>query len=84
MHSRMDEAQRLTHFSCAATKQCTAGGNEPADCDWPTCGCDGYAERVIEALQESGWLSPNEKNEYARKVREQAFREAAAERALED
>ena len=26
----------------------------PQDCDWPTCGCDPKATRVIEFLQESG------------------------------
>ena len=24
---------------CAARRQGTAGGNYPADCDWPNCGC---------------------------------------------
>jgi hypothetical protein len=28
----------------------------PQDCDWPVCGCDPYADKVIEALQESGKL----------------------------
>ena len=27
-------------FKCAALVQGTAGGNDPADCDWPHCGCD--------------------------------------------
>lgn len=29
---------------------------EPQDCDWPVCGCDPYADKVIAALQESGKL----------------------------
>jgi hypothetical protein len=29
----------------------------PQDCDWPTCGCDPYADKVVEALQESGKLA---------------------------
>lgn len=41
---------------CAARNQNTAGGNDPAECDWPVCGCDPYADRVIAALQESGIL----------------------------
>lgn len=43
-----------TRFECAARKQGTAGGNDPAECDWPMCGCDPYADKVIAALQESG------------------------------
>lgn len=41
--------------SCAARKQGTAGGNDSADCDWPGCGCDPYAQKVIDAIEESGW-----------------------------
>lgn len=26
----------------------------PTDCDWPFCGCDPHADRVIAALEESG------------------------------
>ena len=43
-------------WECGARKQGTAGGNDPADCNWPTCGCDPYATKVIETLQESGKL----------------------------
>jgi hypothetical protein len=32
------------------------GGNDPQDCDWPGCGCDPHADKVIAALQESGKL----------------------------
>lgn len=31
------------------------GGCDPQDCDWPFCDCDPAANRVIEALQESGF-----------------------------
>jgi hypothetical protein len=68
-------------FSCAAREAGTAGGNDPQDCDWPVCGCDPYANKVIEALDESGRLAdgctahvPNEA---------QMDREAAAWRAGE-
>ncbi|MEI7296643.1 hypothetical protein WCQ02_31255 [Paraburkholderia tropica] len=44
-------------FECAARKQGSAGGNDPADCDWPACGCDEHANRVIAALEESGALN---------------------------
>ena len=27
----------------------------PLDCDWPFCGCDPLADKVIEAIQESGF-----------------------------
>lgn len=37
---------------CDARKQGTAGGNAPADCDWPGCGCDERANKVIESLLE--------------------------------
>lgn len=39
---------------CGARKQGTAGGNDPADCNWPFCGCDPYANKVIAAIEESG------------------------------
>lgn len=41
-------------FQCKAKPLATA--DPPQDCDWPLCGCDPYAEKVIAALQESGWL----------------------------
>lgn len=48
--------QDTTSVKCAARQQGTAGGNEPTDCDWPVCGCDPHATKVIEALEESGQL----------------------------
>lgn len=47
----------LQGFKCAARAQGTAGGNDPAECDWPACGCDERAMQVIESLQESGNLA---------------------------
>lgn len=47
----------VVDFECSARKQGTAGGNDPADCNWPMCGCDPYAEKVIDALIESGILN---------------------------
>ncbi|EHK77735.1 hypothetical protein SM0020_12445 [Sinorhizobium meliloti CCNWSX0020] len=38
-------------FECSARKQSLP---EPADCDWPFCGCDPYADKVIAAIEESG------------------------------
>lgn len=39
--------------------KCKARNNalpEPQDCDWPGCGCDPYADKVIAALDEAGAL----------------------------
>jgi hypothetical protein len=40
------------NWLCAARRQGSAGGNDPADCNWPMCGCDPYADKVLAALQE--------------------------------
>jgi hypothetical protein len=48
-------------FTCAARRQGTAGGNDPVDCDWPVCGCDDHAMKVIESLEESGHLVQRDK-----------------------
>jgi len=40
------------HFKCKAQRT----ADPPQDCDWPTCGCDPYANKVIEALVELGKL----------------------------
>lgn len=45
-------------WECGARKQGTAGGNDPADCNWPICGCDPFADKVIAALDEMGMLTP--------------------------
>lgn len=42
------------HFDCAARRAGTAGGNDPAECDWPFCGCDPAATRVLGAIQDAG------------------------------
>ena len=39
-------------WACKANRT----ADPPLDCDWPTCGCDPYADKVIEALEESGIL----------------------------
>ena len=51
-----DRAAARPSWTCGARAQGTAGGNDPADCDWPTCGCDPHATKVIEALIEQGHL----------------------------
>jgi len=40
-------------FKCQARQ---GQADPPQDCDWPMCGCDPYADKVIAALQESGKL----------------------------
>ena len=42
-------------WKCKA-RAANMGANDPQDCDWPVCGCDPHADKVIEALQESGKL----------------------------
>jgi hypothetical protein len=48
-------ASPVETWKCAARKQSLP---EPADCGWPTCGCDPYADKVIAALEEQGSASP--------------------------
>lgn len=49
----MSEAE-VPPFTCRVR---AAGLTDPPqDCDWPACGCDPYADKVIEALEESGAL----------------------------
>lgn len=42
-------------WECSARKQNLP---EPADCGWPTCGCDPHADKVIAALEEQGNVAP--------------------------
>ena len=42
-------------WACKARAQGTPGGIDPVDCDWPFCGCDPHADKVIEAIQESDY-----------------------------
>lgn len=39
---------------CKARTASTAIGNAPQDCDWPWCGCDPVANRVLASIQEQG------------------------------
>jgi hypothetical protein len=40
-------------WKCRADRS-GAGGNTPQDCNWPCCGCDPYADKVLAALDEQG------------------------------
>jgi hypothetical protein len=51
----MSTDNKTTAWSCDALKQGSAGGNDPADCGWPVCGCDPYAAKVIQAIEEAGY-----------------------------
>lgn len=33
----------------------TTNYGDPIDCEWPFCGCDDRAEKVVQSLQECGW-----------------------------
>lgn len=53
-------------FKCAARPNGSSqiGANDPQECDWPTCGCDPYADKVIAALRgesSEGWISVNDR-----------------------
>lgn len=54
IHDRLSVA-----WQCGALKQGTAGGNYPADCGWPECGCDPAANKVMEAMEEAGYRPPS-------------------------
>ncbi len=60
-HKRsMEIAPRPERTYSAEGWKCKANrtADPPQDCDWPHCGCDPNAEKVIEALIEEGW-GPN-------------------------
>ncbi len=42
-------------WTCVARRQTLP---EPAECNWPVCGCDPAANKVIEALEDGGALAP--------------------------
>lgn len=44
------EAQR---WKCGARQRNI--GPEVQDCDWPVCGCDPYASKVLDAIEEGGF-----------------------------
>lgn len=55
-HHRWSTSQgdiKYQPWECAGRKQAQP---EPGECDWPVCGCDPRANKVIDALQESGAL----------------------------
>lgn len=67
------EAERVL---CAA-RHSDGEGNDPQDCDWPFCGCDPRADKVVEALQECGWVSPKAAEASLRSAKARAYEKAA-------
>ena len=63
------ENAKYTAWSCKV--RAVGLTDPPQDCDWPFCGCDPYAAKVLEAVSESGYVA-----------REQLVKELAA--ALEE
>lgn len=47
-------ARSTESFKCAA-RSANTGANDPQECDWPFCGCDPYADKVIAEIQEAGF-----------------------------
>lgn len=43
-------------WECMGRKQSLP---EPGECNWPDCGCDPHATKVIESLLEQGWRAPS-------------------------
>src|SRR6266481_8609479 len=47
--------EQITAWKCMGRKQSLP---ELGECNWPDCGCDPYATKIIESLLEQGWFSP--------------------------
>ena len=45
-------------FSCRV--QAVGKTDPPQDCDWPFCGCDPYATKVLDVLEELDRKSKND------------------------
>lgn len=49
--ARPTKAKAKAGWKCKANRH----ADPPQDCEWPTCGCDPYAYKVIDALEEQGF-----------------------------
>lgn len=71
--STLEELAEEIRAINTAAPQPTAGGDvpwecnarvtnygDPKDCNWPYCGCDPHAERVMKSAREQGWHSPGD------------------------
>jgi hypothetical protein len=78
-------AEQPSPFKCLGRN--TAGGIQQ-DCNWPMCGCDPYANKVIEAIEESGLTIGNpfdSKEEVSRQFSQRVEPECAAlDQAVKD
>ena len=52
---RLDREKVADTWECAGRKQAYP---EPGECDWPGCGCDPNATKVIESFLEQNWKPP--------------------------
>jgi hypothetical protein len=79
--SRTIATHILDRINAGGVRICKANrsADPPQDCDWPHCGCDPVATKVLEALQEEGWLPPTPLREYAKRL--EAIAEALPESA---
>jgi hypothetical protein len=50
--------------------KCLGRSDPNGECDWPVCGCDPKATRVIEVLRESGWHTPQDAMKAIKQLRE--------------
>lgn len=59
---------------------------EPQDCDWPNCGCDPHADRVMHGLREQGWETGYDAHQLHKRIREleEALKPFAEEAATYD
>lgn len=62
-------AEMLKNWKCPARPT----ADPPEDCNWPICGCDPVANKVIEALEESGALKRQPTEEESRAWIEQHY-----------
>ena len=62
----------IREWHAALGWRCKAGSlpsGDVQDCDWPNCGCDPHAERMIEGLSEQGWIGGEEASRLERALR---------------
>jgi hypothetical protein len=70
---KAERAYSAEGWKCKANRT----ADPPQDCDWPHCGCDPNAEKVIEALIEEGW-GPSQTGERTYSAEEASELERAA------
>lgn len=71
LRAQLDGAKAKSNWKCKAP-----GYFGDQDCDWPNCGCDPHAERVISGLREHGFMDPDTVKEFEAETRDEARRKA--------